>query len=206
MPIEGTENLSNTSDATDKNTETNKNTDTTNTQTKGTEDASTQDANTNTEGQDKKFTQADVDRMIKNRIASGVKAELKKLTGDPEGGVTLDSVQQQLNDLKTENQTLRASQDVRNYLSDSTNQLNIPPQNIAAIEELVNTRLTYEDGKPSNLKDAVASVKGIAPSLFAVTPSNVDAGAGRRAVSGPADMNKVIRDLAASKNGMSVSN
>lgn len=193
MPIEGTENLSNTSDATDKNTATNTNTDTTNTQ-QGTEAAETQTAST-TEAQDKKFTQADVDRMIKNRIASGVKAELKKLTGDTEGGVTLESLQTELTTLRTENQTLQARTAVRDYLGDAANQLNVPSANIAAIEELVHARLEYSDGKPSNLKEAVASVKSIAPALFAIQSTNIDAGAGRTATSGPVDMNKFIRGM-----------
>lgn len=201
MPLEGTENLSNTSDATDKNTVTNTNTDTTTTQAKGTEDTSTQDVKT-AEAQDKKFTQADVDRMIKNRISSGVKAELKKLTGDPEGGVTLESLQQQLTDERTARQSLEAKQDVRSFAVDPVNQFNIPPSNMSAIEELVHARLEYQDGKPTNLKEAFAAVKGIAPTLFAVQPTNIDAGAGRRAATGPVDMNKLMRDLAARKNNL----
>lgn len=196
MPIEGTENLSNTSDATAQNTATNTQTDT---QTAaGTEAAATQTASTNEAP--KTFTQADIDRIVSNRLASGikagVKAELKKLTGDETGGVTLEGLQTELATMRTENQTLQARNTVRDYIGDAANQLNVPPANVAAIEELVHSRLTYEDGKPSNLKDAVATVKSLAPALFANQPSNIDAGAGRTAQTGPVDMNKFIRKAA----------
>jgi hypothetical protein len=149
---------------------------------------------------EKTFTQKQVDSMVANRVKSALKAELAKLGADPEAGVTLESLQTDLQNLRTENQTLQAQNSVRDYANDATNQLNIPPTNMSAVLELVNARLEYQDGKPTNLKEAFAAVKSIAPALFAVQTTNIHAGEGRTAQAGPVNMNKVLRDLAASKN------
>lgn len=162
----------------------------------GTPTAGTDNAQNGQAQTEKTFTQADVDRMIANRVKSGIKAELKKMTGETDGTITVESLQQQLNEERTARQGLEARQSVREFLTDASNQLNVNPVNLTAIEELVHARITFENGKPSNLKDAIATVKNLAPTLFANTPAHVNAGEGRKPLSGPVDMNEFIRRAA----------
>lgn len=193
MPIEGitpatpatpaTPNAQHTSDGDGQNTGA----------TPATPNADTQAAQNQSEAQ-KTFTQDEVNRMIANRVKSGIKAELKKLGGDGEnGGVTLEHLQRQLTEERTARQTLEARQNVREFISDAKNQLNVRPENLSAIEELVNARLTFEDGTPTNLKESIQAVKSIAPALFANQPSSINAAEGRTAATGPVNMNDFIR-------------
>lgn len=144
---------------------------------------------------DKKFTQADVDRIVQSRIKSGIKAELKKLTGDPEGGITLEGLQQQLENERSARHALEADQTLSAHLADPANKLNLKPENIPAIKELVKSRLVLDkDGKPTNLAEAIEAVKPIAPTLFALsTPSPADAAVGRSPVSTGVNMNEFVR-------------
>ncbi len=148
---------------------------------------------------EKTFTQAEVNAMIANRVKSGLKAELKKLTGDGEGGVTLETLQQQLNEERSARQALEARATVREFLTDTRNQLNVNPANVAVIEELVNGRLQFENGKPTNIKDAINAVKALAPALFTNQPGSVEAGEGRNTTARPTDMNAWIRSAHAKK-------
>ena len=144
---------------------------------------------------EKTFTQADVDRIVQNRLKSAVKAELKKLTGETEGQQTVEELQRQLSEQTQKVRSFEARQTIGDYLSDGRNKLSIKPENVRGIEELVLVRLEYDDeGKPANLKEAVDAARQIAPSLFANTPQPIDAGTGRNngAVVGT-DMNSFIR-------------
>lgn len=155
--------------------------------------AETQAANQAEAQKEKTFTQADVDRIIANRVKSGIKAELKKLGGEGEGAVTLEDLQQQLNDERTARQALEARQSVREYITDAQNQLNVRPENVAAIEELVNGRLQFEKGKPTNLKEAINAVKSLAPALFTNQPSSINAAEGRKSTADVTNMDSWIR-------------
>lgn len=144
---------------------------------------------------EKTFTQADVDRIVQNRLKSAVKAELKKLTGD--GEVTVEDLQRQLSEERTERQKLSARQSVREYLTDPKHKLNIPTDAVSEVEELVSAKLEYDDeGKPSNLKDVVESLKSRLPRLFANTQTDINANNGRNTSVGPTDMNAFVRQHA----------
>lgn len=144
---------------------------------------------------EKKFSQADVDRIVQNRLKSAVKAELKKLTGDAE--VTVEDLQRQLTEERTERTKLMARQTVRDYLTDPKHKLNLPSDAVPEVEELVSTRLEYDDtGKPSNLKEVVESLKTRLPRLFANTQSNINANNGRGSTPGPVNMNDFVRQHA----------
>lgn len=174
----------NTSDATAQNTGANQNAGT------GTQTPTTEAPET-----DKKFTQADVDRIVQNRLKSAVKAELKKLTS--EGGDTpnVEDLQRQLSERDAKLRTYESRQSVSDYLTDARHKLNVKPENVRPIEELVIPRLEYgDDGKPTNVKEAIEEVKSIAPVLFANTPPSINANEGRNgAVVGGNDMNAFIR-------------
>jgi len=153
----------------------------------GTDTAQTTQAQT-----EKTFTQADVDRIVANRIKSGVKAELKRLTGETDGAPTVEDLTRQLSEAKTKAQAIEAREHVRDYLSDPENKLNIKPDNIRAIEKLVMPDIELDDnGKPTNLKEALKTAKSIAPALFANTPADINAA--RRDSAPVNDMNAFIR-------------
>lgn len=151
---------------------------------------------------DKKFTQADVDRIVKDRLTREVKKELKnelkKLTGEGEGQPTLE-------DLKTENATLktqgtekdnelrryRARDQVDDFVSDKRNQVSV--RNMKALIRYVEHDFEYDDqGKVTNLKDLVTKAKLEVPELFGGSSSSIDAGNGSRQTSAM-DMNAWMR-------------
>ena len=154
----------------------------------------TQAAQKPTEAQtEKTFTQADVDRIVQNRLKSAVKAELKKLTGEGEGTATVEELQRQLSEAKTKTQTFEAREAVRDYMSDPENKLNVKPENMRAVEKLVMPDIEFDDsGKPSNLKEVFKAAKSLAPALFANPPASINAGQGRNSTA-PTDMNAFIR-------------
>jgi hypothetical protein len=157
--------------------------------------AGTQTAQQTTEAPpEKTFTQADVDRIVQNRLKSAVKAELKKLTGEGDGTPTVDELKSQLSEATQKAQALEARQSVRDYLMDPKNKLNVKAENAAAIEKLVMPDVEFDNGKPSNLKEAIESAKSLAPALFVNVPTSIDANAGRNGQTGdPKDMNKFVR-------------
>jgi ATP-dependent exoDNAse (exonuclease V) beta subunit len=166
--------------------------------------AGTQTAQQTTEAQppqtEAKFTQADVDRIIANRIKAGVKAELKKLSSDGDGN-TVEELQRQLSEEKTRTRGIEAREAVQDFLSDPKQKLNVRPENTRAIVKMVMQDIEFDDkGQPTNIKDAIESAKTLAPALFANTPSNINAGAGRNTAAGPTNMNDVIRQMYAGKN------
>jgi hypothetical protein len=139
--------------------------------------------------------------MIAKRLPSAVKAELKKLGGDTEGAATVEQLQQQLQEEKAARQKAEARQTVRDYLNDPKHKLNIPGESQATLVKLVMLDLEYDkDGQPSNLKDVVESLKTSDPRLFATTPSNINANAGRNAPTGPVNMNDFVRQIHAGRN------
>lgn len=148
---------------------------------------------------EKTFTQADVDRIVQNRLKSAVKAEIKKLTGD--GEATVEDLQRQLSESQTKMRSFEARESVNEYLTDARHKLNVKPENVRPIQELVIGRLEYgDDGKPTNVKEAVESVKNIAPALFANNPGSIDAGV-RGVVPNGNDMNAIIRGQYAARHG-----
>lgn len=187
MPIEGIESTD-TSQTEDKQTQA------TSDETVKKTDASESGTDTqtaNTEAQkEKTFTQADVDRIVANRIKSGVKAELKKLTGDE--AVSVDELQRQLSETQTRAQSLEAREAIRDYLSDPDNKLNV--KNPAAVVKFVMPDIEFDDqGKPSNLKEVLKSAKILAPELFTNIPASINAGNGRNGAVIDNDMNARIR-------------
>lgn len=151
---------------------------------------------TATQEPEKKFTQADVDRIVQNRLKSAVKAEIKKLTGEGDGTPTVEDLQRQLSEQTSRIRSFEARETVQQYLADGRNNLNIKPENIRAIQDLVIPRLEYgDDGKPSNLKDAMNAAKSDYPTLFENKPPSVNAGSRTPAPLGN-DMNSFIRQAA----------
>ena len=150
---------------------------------------------------EKTFTQTEVNRMFDTRLKSAVKAELRKLTGEQEGGPTVEDLQRQLSESNGRIRSFEAREEVESYLNDGRNKLNVRADNIRGIQEIVIPRLKYDDsGKPENLKEAVESAKLIAPALFANQSSNINAGAGLGTNTAPANMNDIIRQKAGRLN------
>ena len=161
-----------------------------------TDTASTKDQ-AQTTNTDRTFTQADVDRIVANRVKSAVKAELKKLAGDGDGTATVEDLQRQLSETATKARTYEARETVRDYLNDPQSKLNLRPENIRAVQELVMQRIEFaDDGKPANVEQAVAAVKSLAPTLFVNQSASINAGNGRTASAPVSDMNAYIRQLA----------
>lgn len=154
---------------------------------------------TQAQTQERTFTQADVDRIVQNRLKSAVKAELKKLTGDGDVA-SVEDLQRQLSEERNARQRLEARHTVREYLTDPRHKLNLDAGVVPEIEELVAARLEYDDdGKPSNLKETVESLKSRLPRLFANTQSNINANNGRGAQPGPLNMNDFVRQQLAGR-------
>lgn len=144
----------------------------------------------------KTFTQADVDRIVQNRLKSAVKAELKKLTQDGEG-VTVEDLQRQLSEERTRTRAIEAREAVQDYLSDPKHKLNVRAENSRAIVKMVMQDIEYDDkGQPTNIKEAIESAKSLAPTLFVNSQSNINEGAGRNAHTGPVNMNDFVRQQA----------
>jgi hypothetical protein len=196
MPIEGlpTDSANNsaetqktTSDATDKNTDVST--------VSGTDTQAAQQ--TEAQPQEKTITQADVDRIVQNRLKSAVKAEIKKLTGEGENTPNVEDLQRQLSERDQKIRSFEAKDKVSEFLSDGRNKLNVRPENIRGIEALVIPLLDYdEDGKPSNLRDAIETAKSIAPALFVNSTSNINANSGNGSGTRPTNMNDLIRQQA----------
>jgi hypothetical protein len=146
---------------------------------------------------EKTFTQADVDRIVQNRLKSAVKAEIKKLTGEGENTPNVEDLQRQLSERDQKIRSFEAKDKVSEFLSDGRNKLNVRPENIRGIEALVIPLLDYdEDGKPSNLRDAIETAKSIAPALFVNSTSNINANSGNGNGTRPTNMNDLIRQQA----------
>jgi hypothetical protein len=176
-----------TPDEADKNTAADSNTGT------GTQPANSTEA----QEPEKKFSQADVDRIVQNRLKSAVKAEIKKLTGENEETATLEDLQRQLSDRDAKIRSYEAKDEVQKYIADGRNKLNVRPENIRGIEALVVPLLEYDDdGKISNLKHAFESAQSIAPALFVNSTSNINAYAGNGNQARPVNMNDLIRQQA----------
>ena len=142
---------------------------------------------------EKTFTQADVDRIVQNRLKSAVKAELKKLTDDPQQP-TPEDYQRQLSDKDAKIRSYESREVVENFLNDGRNKLNVRPENIRGIQALVIPTLEYDDqGSVTNLKEAIESAKSIAPALFANHQSNINANAGNQTAPVGTNMNDFIR-------------
>jgi hypothetical protein len=160
--------------------------------------ATTQVTQTETEAQpEKTFTQADVDRIINDRLKTAgkslVKKELQKLLGD-DAPASVEELQRQLSESADTIKNFQVRDAAREYLSDP--KLNIRPENIRAIEKLVLPDLVYENGKITNLKEAVDSAKSLAPALFINSTSSFNGNNGRDAKPLPNDMNSFIRSQA----------
>lgn len=144
---------------------------------------------TETEAQpERTFTQADVDRIVANRIKSGIKAELRKLTGE-DGVTSVEDLQRQLSEERTKREGYEAREAVRDYLSEQK----VPQANMRAVEKLVSSELIFEDGKPANLEDAYKAAKSLAPALFVNQSSSINGNNGRQGTQMPQTMDELIR-------------
>lgn len=184
-----------TSDATDQNTVATNQT-----------GSDTQSAANSSEAQteEKTFTQADLDRIVQQRlkagIKAGIKAELAKLAGETGEQPTVEDLKRQLGDHQKTVSVYQAKEAVRDYMVDPANKLSVQPQNARAIEKLVMAEIEYdEEGKPANITEAFKSVQSLAPALFVNSTVSANANNGRNATTAPADMNTFIRQAAARK-------
>ena len=162
--------------------------------------AVTDPANNQAQPTEKTFTQADVDRIVQNRLKSAVKAELKKLTGETPETPTVQELQQQLKDATTKAQTFERKEAVQSYLTDPKNKISVKAQDLTGVVELAAGFIQYDEaGAITNLKEAVEKVKSLAPSLFAGNPApNINQG--RTDSELPNDMNAFIRQQHAERN------
>lgn len=151
------------------------------------------------EAEDKKFTQADVDRIVKDRLQRDVKKELqkelKKLSGEQEGQPSVEELKGRAESAETELRRYRARDQVDAYVSDKRNNLTV--RNVRALMRLVEHDFEYDDeGEVTNLKELVAQAKAEAPELFGTAAGSADGGAGAQNGSGALDMNSHIRQMA----------
>jgi hypothetical protein len=157
----------------------------------GTDTQAAQKAEAHTE---KTFTQADVDRIVANRLKTAVKAELKKLTTEDETKDSVEDLTRQLSETKQRAQAIEAREAVRDFLSDPNHKLNVKTTSVAAIVKLVTPDLEFDDeGKPTNLKDAVNAAKNLAPDLFANSSASINANNGRVNATPTRGMDALIR-------------
>jgi hypothetical protein len=146
------------------------------------------------QAQEKTFTQADVDRIVQTRLKTAVKAELKKLSSDDPDKPNVETLQQQLSETRQRAQAIEAREAVRDYLADPVHKLNVKASSVAAIVKLVTSDLEFdEDGKPSNLKEAIQSAKSLAPDLFANPSASINAANGRNNATPLRGMDALIR-------------
>lgn len=136
--------------------------------------------------------------MFQKRLSKAVKAELKKMAGESEGTPTVEELQRQLSEERQKTRGYSARDSITDYLGDPANKLHVKAENIRAIEKLVLAELAFDDdGSPTNLKEAVESVRKLAPSLFNNSPAPINAGAGTsNGAGGGFDMNAQIRQAA----------
>jgi hypothetical protein len=181
-----TETTATTTDGSDQNTATQANSGA------GTDTAQPNQA---TQSQERTFTQAEVDAMISQRLPRAVKAELKKMSSDGDDQKpNADELQRQLSDKDAKIRSYEARETVESFLNDGRNKLNIRPENVRGIQALVIPLLEYgDDGRPSNLKEAIESAKAIAPVLFTNHQSNINANNGTQSVPASGNMNDFIR-------------
>jgi hypothetical protein len=140
---------------------------------------------------------------IEKKIPQLKKSLAKSITGEKEGEGSADTndLQRQLSETQNRLRAFEAKTSVSEYLSDARHKFNIPAAEISGIADLVLTKLEYgDDGKPSNLKEAVENVKSQFPRLFANSGSNINANEGRNSPAGPLNMNDFIRQAHAGRN------
>lgn len=132
---------------------------------------------------------------IEKKIPQLKRQIAKSISGEKDDSVPdANDLQLQLSETQNRLRSFEAKAAVRDFLSDPKHKLNVPSDSISGIEELVINRLEYgDDGKPSNLKDAIESVKTSFPRLFAAQPSSINAGEGRFSRPQITDMNQFIR-------------
>jgi hypothetical protein len=147
---------------------------------------------------EKTFTQAEVEEMFKRRLKSAVKSELKKLTTDPADAPNVEELQRQLKDVSEKARVYETSAAIRDHLTEKEK---VKPENFRAIEKLVLAEIEYDDdGRVTNLKSAVESVKSYAPALFAQAQAgHINQGTQGKPAN-PNDMNAFIRQIHAAKN------
>lgn len=138
---------------------------------------------------------------IKDKIPQLRRQLAKDISGDKDGEPSVADLQQQLLEEKAARQKAEARQTVRDYLTDPKHKMSLPTDSLNTVVKLVMLDLEYDkDGNPSNLKDAIESVKSSDPRLFTAAPSNINAGAGRDAATGPTNMNDFIRQQHAGRH------
>ena len=144
---------------------------------------------------EKTFTQADVDRIVQTRLKAAVKAELKKLSSDDDPAKpNVEELTRQLSETKQRAQAIEAREAVRDFISDPVHKLNVAASNVVAIVKLVTPDLEFDDdGKPTNLREAVNAAKLLAPALFANSSASINAGNGRNGQTPTRGMDALIR-------------
>lgn len=149
----------------------------------------------NSAAQEKTFTQAEVDRIIAERVKRETKKELKKLAGENTDAPNVEELQRREQDLTARANQAEARLAIRDFVTDPSNKTGAKPTDLRSIEKLVLAEIEFgDDGKPVNLKEAVAQVKKDAPSLFAQQPPSVNAAAGGNSSSAIAqDFNQMLR-------------
>lgn len=149
-----------------------------------------------TQTREKTFTQADIDRIVKDRLSKAVKSELRKLTGETEGQPTVSDLQQQLKDTEQRARTFETKEQIRDFLLDSRNKTAVRPENMRSIEKLVFAEVEFDDsGEITNLKEAIDRVRSEAPSLFVTTTTQINGNTGRNQP-GIVDFNEQLRAAA----------
>lgn len=118
----------------------------------------------------------------------------KELTGEKDGQPSVEELKSRAEAAEERARTFETRELVRDHLTDPKNRIGALPENMRAIEKLIMAEIEYEDGKPSNLSDAIKTVKSDAPGLFLQTGS-ANGGAGRQAPA-TVDMNLNLRRAA----------
>lgn len=159
-----------------------------------------------TEVKEKSFTQAELDRIVKQRVKEE-KQRLDKVAADaqlPE----IERLKAQIADFEKEKQTWtveKRDRDARDMIiavlsTEKTDKGDNPyrARNPVTVFKLIKDDLEYDDnGKPTNYLQLLKALKAEDPSLFgAKTAGSVNGGDGSRNEPATADMNSLIRGLA----------
>lgn len=146
------------------------------------------------EGEERRFTQADVDSIIARRLKKAVNAELKKLAGETESNPNIEELTKRAEQAEQRARIFETRETIQSFVMDARNKINARPTDLRAIEKLIFAEIEFdENGKPENLKEAIESVRRDAPSLFHTNNDSANGGAGMQTAKAATGMDSLIR-------------
>lgn len=138
---------------------------------------------------------------FKNALTSAIKDKIpqlkrqiaKELTGEGEGMPTVQELQTELQQSSERASKAEARLEILRHLLNPASKLGVRAENLSAIEKLVISEIEYDDeGRVTNLDEAIKRVKAEAPTLFIQPSTNINGPSGARQPE-LVDMNTQIR-------------